>query len=187
VAGRPNLVVVAWASLVATATGCSTVLGLDAPRLKQCDEGGCSDASGISVPSTDASDEAVIIYTSDAGVRCGAPGPQAVFCGGTNSWCCETPGDAGTVSFECVRSSSACVAAAGYPIQCSTDNDCQLQWICCFYGASGLKCAAPGDPPCGTAIQACDPNNGGECLMGQRCKKALMTAGAPGDTYFGCQ
>ena len=128
--------------------------------------------------------DAALDQSTDApqnGVACGS-----ISCGQSSlPYCCATSDDAGAPAFACVQSESAC---AGYYIECTNENDCSNNGICCHYNTA-MRCETPsggGTCPGGSTTQACDPANNGECPAREACTLQLTINGMP-SPYLGCQ
>ncbi len=120
---------------------CDSVLGLDPPTLDPCASGctdGAVDASldGEADAHADVAADAKADTAAPTGVRCGGGSFPTSYCEDPTAVCCQTTDDAGTTSYTCVASTSAC---DGYPIACATDNDCPGSDVCCHFSTS-MKC-----------------------------------------------
>lgn len=182
-------------ALFTAAAACSSVLGLDAPKLDPCANGGCADASPAVIdgsPAPDGSDSSVTdapapdagtdakVSTFDGGIRCGFPGSD--FGCAPPEVCCLVLDDAGVGTYSCTSSASTC---PGYPIACATNNDCSGSDVCCFY-QSAIKCEPVNTASCQNGL-VCDPSNPGDtCATGQKCDVAFILDGYT-LPYDGCQ
>ncbi|HEY3818983.1 MAG TPA: hypothetical protein VGL81_17555 [Polyangiaceae bacterium] len=189
-------------------TGCSSVLGLDAPTLDPCTTGGaCVDAGldgtveasdAASSPDASASDgpadaaseagpdaapacvwDGAVPDASAAGVRCGGGCEPVVFCTGTTPVCCQTTASTGAPAFACASSETTCT---GYAIDCVNENDCSGSDVCCHYIAHTVcaaSCTSGGDI-------ACLPGSSEDCPTGKKCSVPVMNGDAAAP-YYTCQ
>jgi hypothetical protein len=176
-------------ALAGALTGCASVLGLDAPSLDPCATTGCPDGptstlDASATPTADAApdqatstDAPLDVLVPDAakpdaapgvGVRCGGGSYPTTWCSGGTPTCCESADDAGTVTFACVSSATAC---GGYPIGCANDNDCSGSNVCCHFN-SGMKCE--GITACANASLICDPSSPTDCATGWKCVTSVV-------------
>ncbi len=202
--------------MAVASAGCSALLDMPAPQLFEGADASLEAAADVGTGETRgpegpdagadgsfdvapeatadvALDTATVDALSDAALDQSADAPQnGLACGfglscGKSAlpYCCETRDDAGAPVFGCVSSESAC---PGYYVECTNENDCPNNDICCHY-SSGMRCESPGQTgscPGGSAIQACDPANSGECPARQACTMPL-TIDNVRSPYMGCQ
>jgi hypothetical protein len=174
----------------AAIAGCSAVLGMDAPQLDPCEDGGCVDVGLLPVEAApdvpeagdagvDASREADVPEAAiDAGKDQGAPsgfrcggGPSGqTYCNIATQVCCLDSDDAGMPTFTCTAPS----ACAGYPIGCSNQNDCPGSDVCCHY-SSETRCQNPSS--CARANLVCDPDASDSCPSGSTCTVQVIDNG----------
>lgn len=186
--------VFALAALGATGAACSAVLGLDAPTLDPCVNGGCVDAnvpttedgsigpplrdaaapdgSDAVAPSEDAGIFDDVVVTDDGnGVRCGSAAADT-YCVPPAICCLSNGGSA--PAYTCVAAVSLCT---GYPIECATFNDCAGTDVCCAYG-SAMKCEPENTASC-TDLFVCDPTaSPSQCQSGWTCTGTLVRSDA---------
>jgi hypothetical protein len=167
---------------VSGVAACASVLGLDAPDLDPCAHGGCVD--GAASPDAPLSGDA---GAADAppegaavpGIRCGGGDYPQITCVGQTPLCCQVPDDAGAPTYVC-RASGAC---EGFPISCSSNNDCSGSNVCC-HSSTSIKCVK--QTSCADNALVCEPDGAvDQCPTGWSCKAAIVNddAAAP---YFGC-
>lgn len=185
----------------AAAAGCSAVLGMDAPTLDPCAQGGCVDAVGVDAETGGGADTAVAVDapadgdaltdgpheaacvdvgipdSGPAGIRCGGGCYPMVYCTGSTPVCCESTDDAGTTTFACTATETAC---GGYAIKCLNENDCGGSDVCCHFSTHTVC-----DSTCPNADLACIPGSVDDCPAGKACDVTLVNAGVP-SPYFGC-
>lgn len=190
--------------------GCSGVLGMEAPTLDPCAQGGCADApvvdvgveTGDGTVTTDAPAEAppgdvqadvqadaphdgaacvdAAIPDAGTGVRCGGGCWPVTFCTGTQV-CCESTTGAGQTTFACVASESAC---NGYAIKCVNENDCGGSDVCCRFAAH-MVCDNAAN--CPNPQLACIPGSSQDCPTGKACDVPLvLDDGGVTSPYFTC-
>jgi hypothetical protein len=180
-----TLFIRAAAVLTVTLTACTSVLGLDAPTLASCLDGGCPDA----LVHDAAMDPESSCAASDAapdvippGVQCGGGcfGP-ATYCTSPNPVCCQTTNDAGVTTYACTASESTC---SGYPIVCANDDDCAGQNICCRFTT---KMTCDTTTACPSQDLVCRPwNQQNDCPAGKACDKPAVNAGVT-SPYLLCE
>jgi hypothetical protein len=191
------------AALALTLTACSSVLGLDAPTLAPCLDGGCADAAmhEAAVDSTadvldanadsdtgaDSGPVESSCATNDAapdaipaGVQCGGGCFGITYCTSPNPVCCQSTDDAGVTTFACTSSESACT---GYPIVCANDDDCPGSDICCHFST---KMTCDTTAACPTADLVCRPGMPIDCPTGKACNVPAVNAGVT-SPYSLCQ
>jgi hypothetical protein len=160
------------------AMACSTVLGLDAPKLDPCAEVACNDAA---IDGADASDARADAATDSSvvGLRCGGGSFGVTGCSAASPTCCQLTSGAGT-TYECRASATACT---GYPIECASNEDCSGNGVCC-HSATQIRCV--GATACADDSLVCEP--GGrtdQCPTGWKCTGTLTNAGIA-SPYFAC-
>jgi len=183
--------------LTVVVAGCSSVLGLDPPTLDPCLDGGCIDGStgldsSAGEATVDGPTEADAVSSDvevdapresgpDAGIRCGGGTYPLTYCdpGGATPTCCQTTTDAGTTTYGCVASESACT---GYAIDCATYDDCAGSDICCHF-STHMVCDSVA--ACPNADVVCDPSMTDSCPTGWTCKVYFANAGVE-SPYMGC-
>jgi hypothetical protein len=181
------------------------VLGLEAPTLDPCANGGCADAaaavldaSGTSGGDSAAPGDATTAGTPDGstldaaldvvpdrgspdGIRCG-PIPSEIFCSDPTPTCCLVLDDTGAASYSCQSGAGAC---AGYPVACATNNDCPGSEVCCFYN-SGIKCEAETTASCANVLVCQQGGPADQCPEGQTCSINYDIDGGFTLPYNGC-
>jgi hypothetical protein len=195
------LLVRSVAAFALTLTACTSVLGLDAPTLAPCLDGGCDaavhdaavdstadvlEASADSETSTDSGALESSCAASDAapdapaGVLCGGGCFGATYCTGANPVCCQTTNDAGITTYACTSSESACT---GYPIVCANDDDCPGSDICCHFTT---KMTCDTTAACPNSDLVCRPGMTIDCPTGKACNVPAVNAGVT-SPYYVCQ
>jgi hypothetical protein len=175
---------VSFVAVAIALAACDSVLGLDPPTLDPC-AGGCADGAvdaGLDAAADARADVAVDAKADTAaptGVRCGGGSFPTSYCDDPTAVCCQTTDDAGTTSYTCVASTSAC---DGYPIACASDNDCPGSDVCCHFSTS-MKCE--GESTCSNADLVCDTRSADECPTGWTCDVVFTNAGQM-SPYLGC-
>jgi hypothetical protein len=182
------------------AGGCSGVLGMDAPTLDPCVQGGCFDAPGVDVVGgdvtvpVDAPPEAPLEAPADApvsDVQAEAP-PEAAACVDA-----AIPADAGgnlrcgggcwpvtfcTGTQVCCESTSAtgtttfaCVAnesaCNGYAIKCVNEDDCGGSDVCCRF-LTHMVCDTAAN--CPNDQLGCIPGSPQDCPAGKACDVSVV-------------
>jgi len=185
------------AALALTLTACTSVLGLDAPTLAPCLDGGCADAPvhDAAVDSTadvlDAATDSGPVESScaesdaapdatAAGVLCGGGCFGATYCTSPDPVCCQSTNDAGVTTYACTSSESACT---GYPIVCANDDDCPGSDICCHFTT---KMTCDTTAACPTDDLVCRPGMPVDCPTGKACDVPAVNAGVT-SPYYLCQ
>jgi hypothetical protein len=176
------------------AAGCSGILGMDAPTLDPCAQGGCVDVetgeAAVSADVLDAPSEGrhdasscadAELPESGTGVRCGGGCYPVVFCSGSTPVCCASTSGAGVPTFACTSSEAAC---SGYSIRCANENDCGGSEVCCHFN-SHMVCDAPAN--CPNTDLACLPDSPQDCPTGKACDQQLTYGdGGPPSPYYLC-
>ena len=121
----------------------------------------------------------------DPGVACGttdcAPGSQ-LCCGTVTSYYPQY-----TYSFACESTSDLVQCAAGLPIYCDSDHDCDGGQVCCGdlnyqnYAKVSCKPTCTGNVYGYTQVHFCDPK-APDCDVNQTCKASVLLPG-----YYTCQ
>jgi hypothetical protein len=185
------------AALALTLTACTSVLGLDAPTLAPCLDGGCADAPvhDAAVDSTadvlDAGTDSGPVESScaasdaapdaiPAGVQCGGGCSGVTYCTSPNPVCCQSTNDAGVTTYACTSSESACT---GYPIVCASDDDCPGSDICCHFTT---KMTCDTTTACPNSDLVCRPGMPIDCPAGKACDVPAVNAGVA-SPYYLCQ
>lgn len=182
---RPLLV------LVLSPLGCTSVLGLDAPTLAPCLDGGCSDAqmhdaptdsgdSGAFESSCESESDAATDATPPPGVKCGGGCFGVTYCTAPSPVCCQRTSDAGITTYACTASESTC---DGYPIVCANDDDCPGSDICCHFTT---KMTCDTTMACPSQDLVCRPGVSLDCMANQTCDKPAVNAGVT-SPYFLCE
>ena len=198
--------------LAASGAACSAVLGLSAPTLEACADG-CVDGSapttdtglssddapdtfdGVALPDTSvAADAEASVESPDAesdatddpsipdGIRCG-PTALGLYC--QASCCLSLVGDGGA-GYACAASETDCENSSGFPIQCTSDNDCNGSEVCCFFSS---KITCDSTSACASAPLLCDPNvpASDQCSSNQTCTSGNLTHEGYALPYDSCK
>src|SRR5579872_6039709 len=174
--------------------GCTAVLGLDAPKLAPCQDGGCGDSTVAddSAPGGDAdagpletgvdsgADAADSAPTCDnaaadavaalSAVQCGGGCFPVVYCTGSTPVCCQTT-TGGVTTYACTASETSCT---GYPIACANDDNCPGTEICCHFNTK-ITCDTTAN--CQTNELVCRPTVTADCPAGKACNVPITIDG----------
>lgn len=179
---RRRAAIVAGVATIAASIACSAVLGLDAPKLDPCADVACADGGAVDDASDahDARPADAAHEGAPTGLHCGGGSFGVTGCTGATPTCCQLTDDAGTTTYQCRASAGAC---AGYPIACTSYNDCPGNDVCC-HSSTQTKCV--GSTGCANDSLVCEPDGAADqCPAGWKCAAPVTNAGVV-SPYFSC-